>query len=91
MKTLNTVFDRCNAAVKADELFEKHYQSFMNGEAPRYAKAIDFAEDLFDSCQSELERWQVTVALTEALMYYKQKLAAEKAYADRLQEVSVSN
>ena len=90
MKTLNAIFDKCDAAVKADELFEKHYQSFMNGEAPRYAKAIDFAEDLFDSCK-QLELWQVTVALTEALMYYKQKVAAEKAYADRLQEVSVSN
>lgn len=90
MKTLNTIFDRCKAAVKADELFEKHYQSFMNGEAPRYAKAIDFAEELFDSCD-QLELWQATVAMAEALMYCKQKLAAEKAYADRLQEVSVGN
>lgn len=90
MKTLNEIFCGCNAAVKADELFEKHYQSFMNGEAPRYAKAIDFAEELFDSCD-QLELWQATVAMAETLMYYKQKVAAEKAYADRLQEVSVGN
>lgn len=90
MKTFNETLSGNKSVVRADGQFETHYQSFMNGEAPRYAKAIDFAEELFDSC-NQLELWQVTVAMAEALMYYKQKLAAEKAYADRLQEVSVSN
>lgn len=90
MKTFNEMLGGNKSVTTADEQFEKAYQSFMNGEAPRYAKAIDFVQELFDS-STQLGLFQVAVAMADALMTYKQKLAAEKAYADRLQEVSVSN
>ena len=90
MKTFNAIFDQNKSVVQADERFEKAYQSFMNGEAARHAKAIDFVEDLFLNTP-EPELFQVAVALTEALMYYKQKVSAERAYADRLQKANPDN
>ena len=90
MKTFNEMLSGNKSITTADEQFEKAYQSFMNGEAPRYAKAIDFVQELFDS-NTQLGLFQVAVAMADALMTYKQKLAAEKAYADRLRENSSGN
>lgn len=90
MKTFNEMLGGNKSITTADEQFDKAYQSFMNGEAPRYAKAIDFVQELFDS-NTQLGLFQVAVAMAEALMTYKQKLAAEKAYADRLRENSTGN
>lgn len=90
MKTFNAMLGGNKSITTADEQFEKAYQSFMNGEAPRYAKAIDFVQDVFDT-NNQLGLFQVCVAMAEALMTHKQKLAAEKAYADRLRENSSGN
>lgn len=90
MKTFNEMLGGNKSITTADEQFDKAYQSFMNGEAPRYAKAIDFVQELFDS-NTQLGLFQVAVAMADALMTYKQKLAAEKAYADRLRENSSGN
>lgn len=90
MKTFNEMLCGNKSITTADEQFEKAYQSFMNGEAPRYAKAIDFVQEVFDT-NNQLGLFQVSVAMAEALMAYKQKLAAEKAYADRLRENSSGN
>ena len=90
MKTFNEMLGGNKSITTADEQFDKAYQSFMNGEAPRYAKAIDFVQELFDT-NTQLGLFQVAVAMADALMTYKQKLAAEKAYADRLRENSSGN
>lgn len=90
MKTFNEMLGGNKSITTADEQFDKAYQLFMNGEAPRYAKAIDFVQELFDT-NTQLGLFQVAVAMADALMTYKQKLAAEKAYADRLRENSSGN
>lgn len=90
MKTFNEMLGGNKSVTTADEQFNKAYQSFMNGEAPRHAKAIDFVQELFDT-NTQLGLFQVAVAMADALMTYKQKLAAEKAYADRLRENSSGN
>ena len=90
MKTFNEMLGGNKSITTADEQFDKAYQSFMNGEAPRYAKAIDFVQEVFDT-NTQLGLFQVAVAMADALMTYKQKLAAEKAYADRLRENSSGN
>ena len=90
MKTFNAIFDQNKSVVQADEQFEKAYKSFMKGEAKRHEKALDFVADLFHS-GIQMDLFQVTVALTEALMYYKQKVSAERAYADRLQKANPDN
>lgn len=92
MKTFNEMLCGNKSITTADEQFEKAYQSFMNGEAPRYAKAIDFVQEVFDTNNNNQHGlFQVAVAMAEALMSYKQKLAAEKAYADTLRENSSGN
>lgn len=90
MKTFNAIFDQNKPVVEADEQFEKAYKSFMKGEGKRHEKAIDFVQELFNS-SGQIELFQVTVALTEALMYYKQKVSAERAYADRLHKANPDN